>query len=79
MGPLTELALPPELLAGWALWLAGGLVLMLWFRRRSAPAPPPVVTVRQPPVRMAPTRPPAPKPPAEDPFAELHALLDEPK
>lgn len=87
MGPLTNL--PPQLLAGWALWLVGGLLLMLWFRRRSTPALRPVVTVRPPVVpassrqsgvRVPAARPPAPpSPPDDDPFAELHALLDDPK
>ncbi len=29
--------LPPALVVGWTIWLAGGLILMIWFRRRSAP------------------------------------------
>ena len=33
MGPLNEL--PPELVVGWALWVAGGLLLTMWFWRRS--------------------------------------------
>lgn len=33
MGPLNEL--PPELVVGWALWVAGGLLLMMWFWRRT--------------------------------------------
>lgn len=32
--------LPPALVAGWIIWLAGGLILMIWFRRRSAPRRP---------------------------------------
>ncbi len=34
MGALTEL--PPELVLGWALWIVGGLLLTMWFVRRSA-------------------------------------------
>ena len=72
MGSLTNL--PPELVFGWVLWLAGGLVLMRWFRRRSE----------------APTRSPstarhiAPKGNARrvsgspDAFTDLHVLLDPP-
>jgi hypothetical protein len=52
MGALTEL--PPELVLGWALWIIGGLLLTMWFVRRSAsprmrevaPAGPPTGTVR---------------------------------
>lgn len=33
--------LPPEVIAVWALWLMGGLGLMLWFRRRSEAPPRP--------------------------------------
>ena len=33
MGSLNEL--PPELVVGWALWVAGGLLLMMWFWRRT--------------------------------------------
>jgi hypothetical protein len=36
MGPLNEL--PPELVVGWVLWIAGGLLLMMWFWRRSGTA-----------------------------------------
>lgn len=36
MGPLNEL--PPELVVGWALWVAGGLLLTMWFWRRTANA-----------------------------------------
>jgi len=35
MGALTEL--PPELVVGWALWVVGGLLLTMWFMRRSGP------------------------------------------
>lgn len=44
MGTLSEL--PRELLVGWALWVVGGVLLVVWFWRRSAttrgrdPAPP---------------------------------------
>ncbi len=34
MGALSDL--PPELVVGWALWVIGGLLLMMWFVRRSA-------------------------------------------
>jgi hypothetical protein len=33
MGALTELS--PELVVGWGLWVGGGLLLTLWFVRRS--------------------------------------------
>ena len=36
MGALSQL--PPELVVGWALWIVGGLLLTLWFMRRSTPA-----------------------------------------
>lgn len=48
MGGLKEL--PPELIAGWALWLLGGLVLMIWFRRRSASRPASSAPKQTPPV-----------------------------
>jgi hypothetical protein len=32
--PLPDV--PPSLLIAWAIWVIGGLLLMLWFRRRSA-------------------------------------------
>lgn len=35
MGTMTQL--PPELVLGWALWIIGGLLLTLWFVRRSSP------------------------------------------
>ncbi|MCC7033581.1 MAG: hypothetical protein IT179_12200 [Acidobacteria bacterium] len=81
MGALSEL--PPALLAGWALWLAGGLALMLWFRHRSArPAPPPAGhgvpptgTMRLSGTRPAPARSGVRRPP--DAFAELQSLLDQ--
>jgi hypothetical protein len=34
MGALS--GLPPELVVGWALWVIGGLLLTMWFVRRSA-------------------------------------------
>lgn len=83
MGPLTEL--PPELVAGWCLWFLGGLVLLLWFWRASAPRmvpPPPVVIrqsgvrssgVRQSGVRQSGVRPPKLSP---DAFTELQGLLE---
>jgi hypothetical protein len=83
MGPLTEL--PPELVAGWCLWFVGGLVLLIWFWRASAPGtvpPPPVVIrqsgvrssgVRQSGVRQSGVRPPRPSP---DAFSELQGLLE---
>lgn len=36
MGTLTEL--PRELVVGWALWVVGGALLIIWFWRRSATA-----------------------------------------
>lgn len=81
MGALSDL--PPELLAGWALWLAGGLALMLWFRHRSARPGPPPDSHRLPPtgaMRLSGTRPAASRPsgvrPPPDAFAELESLLD---
>lgn len=81
MGALSDL--PPELLAGWALWLAGGLALMLWFRHRSARPRPPVSAPRMPPtgaMRLSGTRPAASRPsgvrPPPDAFSELQSLLD---
>jgi hypothetical protein len=35
MGTLNQL--PPELVVGWALWVVGGLLLTMWFMRRSTP------------------------------------------
>jgi hypothetical protein len=82
VGSLTNL--PPELVVGWVVWLAGGLVLMRWFRRRSAAPTRPQSTVRQiapkseahlsgsrPAARRAQTSP--------DAFTELHTLLDRPE
>lgn len=78
MGPLTEL--PPELVAGWCLWFLGGLALLLWFWRASAPrmVPPPPVVIRQSGVRssgvrQSGVRPPKPSP---DAFTELQGLLE---
>lgn len=53
MGPLTDL--PPELVAGWCLWFLGGLVLLIWFWRASAPrmVPPPPAVIRQSGVRSS--------------------------
>jgi hypothetical protein len=75
--------LPPELVLGWVLWLAGGVVLMRWFRRRSesptlsqstvrhiAPKNDALVSRRRAAVRPASAAP--------DAFTELHALLDPP-
>lgn len=83
MGPLTDL--PPELWAGWALWLAGGLALMLWFRHRSARPGPPPRSHQVPPtgaMRLSGTRPAASRPsgvrPPPDAFSELQSLLDPP-
>jgi hypothetical protein len=76
--------LPPELVFGWVLWLAGGLVLMRWFRRRSEAPTHSKSTVRH----IAPNgdarrpghRPVAvrPAPVSPDAFTELHTLLDSP-
>lgn len=82
MGALSDM--PPELLAGWALWLGGGLALMLWFLRRSARPRPQASAHRMPPagsMRLSGTRPVASarsgvRPPP-DAFAELQSLLDE--
>jgi hypothetical protein len=84
MGPLTDL--PAELVAGWCLWFLGGLGLLIWFWRASAPRmaapPPPVVIrqsgvrssgVRQSGVRQSGVRPPKPSP---DAFTELQGLLE---
>ena len=82
MGPLKNL--PPELVFGWALWLAGGLVLMRWFRRRSEAPTHSQSTVRhiapKRDTRLSGVRPAAARPAtaAPDAFAELHALLDAP-
>ena len=73
MGPLTNL--PPELLFGWVLWLAGGLVLMRWFRRRSEAPTSSQSTVRHIAPKVAARRERAAAP---DAFSELHALLDPP-
>lgn len=83
MGALSNL--PPELVVGWALWLAGGVALMLWFRRRSrAPQRPMSASAvhRVPPtgaMRLSGTRPAAPRNAGvrtPDAFAELQSLLD---
>jgi hypothetical protein len=75
--------LPPELVFGWALWLAGGVVLMRWFRRRSQAPPRSHTTVRniapRPDLRLPGGRPaPGAVRPAPDAFTELHTLLDPP-
>ena len=82
MGPLTNL--PPELVFGWALWLAGGVVLMRWFRRRSAAPTRSQSTVRhiapKGDPRLSGSRPAAQRAQASpDAFTELHALLDPPE
>ena len=89
MGPLTEL--PPELVAGWCLWFLGGLALLLWFWRASAPrmtTPPPPVVIRQSGVRQSAVRQSAvrqsairqsgvrPPRPSPDAFSELQGLLE---
>ena len=74
MGPLTDL--PAELVAGWCLWFLGGIGLLIWFWRASAPGvapPPPPVVIRQSGVRSSAVRPPRP---AADAFSELQGLLD---
>ena len=75
--------LPPELVFGRALWLAGGLVLMRWFRRRSEAPARPHTTVRHiaPKGQSASSSRPVPRrgPAAPDAFTELHALLDPPE
>jgi len=81
VGALTNL--PPELVFGWALWLAGGLVLMRWFRSRSQSPSRAQSTVRH----IAPKGQSASSsravvrrgPAAPDAFTELHALLDPPE
>ena len=73
MGPLKNL--PPELVLGWVLWLAGGLVLMRWFRRRSEAPTHSQSTVRHIAPKVGARRGPSAAP---DAFAELHALLDPP-
>lgn len=84
MGPLTDL--PAELVAGWCLWFLGGIGLLIWFWRASAPgmaAPPPPVVVRQSGVRSSGVRPGGarqsgvrPPRPTPDAFSELQGLLD---
>lgn len=78
MDALNEL--PLALVVGWSIWLVGGLALMAWFRRRSAPRRPSAKAV--PPSRLAsPVQRPAVRPPAASPrrdaFSELQTLLDE--
>ena len=73
MGPLKNL--PPELVFGWVLWLAGGLVLMRWFRRRSEAPPHSPSTVRHIAPKVVARR---GQTAAPDAFSELHALLDPP-
>jgi hypothetical protein len=75
--------LPPELVFGWVLWLAGGLVLMRWFRRRSEAPTHSRSTVRhiapKDDARVSSRRAAArPSPASPDAFTELHALLDPP-
>lgn len=81
MGALSNL--PPELVVGWALWVAGGVALMLWFRRRSARPRHPASAHRSPPtgtMRLSGTRPAATRPssvrPPPDAFSDLQSLLD---
>lgn len=82
MGPLTTL--PPELVFGWVLWLAGGLLLMRWFRQRSAAPTHSQSTVRhiapKGDARPAGRQPVAPRRTQTSPdvFTELHTLLDPP-
>jgi len=82
VGPLTNL--PPELVFGWVLWLAGGVVLMRWFRRRSAAPTRSQSTVRhiapKGDPRRSGSRPAAQRAQSSpDAFTELHALLDPPE
>jgi hypothetical protein len=53
MGPLN--AVPVELFVAWAVWVGGGLALMLWFKRASAAqVPPPAPSVSSTsPVRLS--------------------------
>ncbi len=78
MGPLTEL--PAELVAGWCLWFLGGLGLLIWFWRASAPRmaePPPPVVIRQSGVRQSAVRQSGVRPkPSPDAFSELEGLLE---
>jgi len=75
VGALSDL--PPELVVGWAIWLAGGLALMLWFRRRSTTPPRQPARSRGAAESTSAVVPATP--PADDAFAELRALLDEPE
>ncbi len=68
MGALNDL--PPELVAGWCIWLLGGLALLVWFWRASAPR-----VASQSGVRPI-ARPPQPRAAPADPFNELQQLLD---
>jgi hypothetical protein len=78
MDALNEL--PSALVVGWAIWLLGGLALMVWFRRRSAPTRPPSDAPARhrtaSGVRRPVPRPPV-APPRPDAFSELETLLDE--
>jgi hypothetical protein len=74
-------SLPVELLVAWVVWLGGGLALMLWFRRASAPPPSPPRSTSSSGVRPASDVRPAARPPAKrapDAFGELQELLDPP-
>ena len=52
MGALSDL--PPELVVGWALWVIGGLLLTMWFVRRSAATRTREVAPPMPPAAAAP-------------------------
>ena len=52
MGALSDL--PPELIVGWALWAIGGLLLTMWFVRRSAATRTREVAPPMPPAAAAP-------------------------
>jgi hypothetical protein len=79
VGALSDI--PSGLLVGWTIWLAGGLLLMVWFRRRSAPR------LHRPSRASAASsagRRPLPRPPTRpsartDAFDELQSLLDPPE
>ena len=79
MGALINLSLSVPVVAGWGVWLAAGLIMLVWARHaREANLRADVVRSVARPVaaRSVAARPPKPAPAPVDAFGELQALLE---
>ena len=80
MGALINLSLSVPVVAGWGVWLAAGLMMLVWARHaREANLRADVVRSVARPVAARPKsgeRPPKPAPAPVDAFGELQALLE---